>query len=122
VLIDANVLARSMAAEAARGGPGFLELWRIPALPRWILGQVVLHVHRLTELRFVQRHFLFRSDRTPLDAGSKVLHEILDQVCAILARKAEHRALHRKKPLTVRAGIGVHEVAALHRIDPVVAY
>ena len=118
VLIEANVLARSMAAEAARGGPGLLELWRIPALARWILGQVVLHVHRLTELRFVQRHFLFRSDRTPLDAGSKVLHEIRDQVCAILARKSEHRALQRKKPLSVRAGIVVHEVSALHVIDP----
>ena len=73
VLIEANILTGTSADKRLRQ---LVEFRRFRSLARWIRRQVVLDVHRLAELGFIERHFLLDADRTRLAAEAEVLDQV----------------------------------------------
>ena len=87
VLIEAHILTGTPADK--RLPVQLVEFRRIRSLARRIRRQVVLDVHRLAELGFVERHFLLDADRARLGAEAEVLDQVRKQVFAVLQRETQ---------------------------------
>ena len=89
VVIEPYILTRAPADES---GLQILVLGSVITLTRRIRRQVVLHIHGLAELRFVQRHFLIDTHGARLRIRTEVFDQICKQVLAVLPVEAQGRS------------------------------
>ena len=76
-------------------GRQLAELGGIVPLARRVRRQVVLDVHRLRHRRLVHRHLELGPNGARPRVGAEVLHEVGQQVVAVLAGEPEHRGPRR---------------------------
>src|SRR5436309_1958513 len=112
--------------EAKLGKAMYIEYYLTPdpaefrgmdTLSSRIRRQVVLDVHRLAELRFVEGHFLLDPHRARLGRGAEVLDQICHQVVAILSREPQRRGSVAEESFGVRGGRPVGERLAHHVVE-----
>ena len=89
VVIEPYILT---CASADESGLQILVLGSMITLTRRIRRQVILDVHGLAELRFVQRHFLVDPHGARLRIRTEVLDQIRKQVLAVLPVEAQGRS------------------------------
>ena len=90
----------------------------VDALVGPVLGEVVLDVHRLAEGLLVDRRLLLDGHAPALAVRPEVLHDVGEQIVAVLPAEAEHRRAEGQQPLPVARGILLPERAADHVVDP----
>src|SRR5262245_43429330 len=113
ISVEAHVLYPPRPGSSSR--PGIFG--RVHTLSRRVLGNVVLHKHRLPQFRFVKRRFLDRAVIARLGVMTEGLDDVCHQILTVLKVEAELLGTVVEEPFGIRVGRAVPVRFAHHTVD-----